>query len=148
MIRTHRVCLADTDATGIVYHARYFEMAERNHNELLLSLGVSVADLASRIRDGRDNIALALHSAAAKFISPAFPNDLLTLTTEICKHSAARSKWRTTIARDGSPICAIDAELVCVNVLTGRAVMMPAAMDEAIGRAAREWIAAAPGAGA
>jgi acyl-CoA thioester hydrolase len=26
---TYRVCFADTDAGGIVYHARYFEMAER-----------------------------------------------------------------------------------------------------------------------
>jgi len=142
MIRTYRVCLADTDATGIVYHARYFEMAERNHNELLLSIGVSVADLLRRIRDGRGNVALALRSAAAKFVSPAFLADLLTLETEVRRHSAARSMWRTTITRDGSLVCAIDAELVCINVLTGQAVMMPFSIDEAIGRVAIEWIAA------
>jgi YbgC/YbaW family acyl-CoA thioester hydrolase len=148
MIRTYRVCLADTDATGIVYHARYFEMAERNHNELLLSIGISVADLARRIRDGTGNVALALHSAAARFAKPALPNDLLTLETEVRKHSPARSRWRTIITRDGALICAIDAELVCINVLTGQAVMMPFSMDEAIGRVAMEWIAAASGAGA
>jgi acyl-CoA thioester hydrolase len=140
MRQTYRVCLADTDATGIVYHARYFEMAERNHNELLLSVGISVAELARSVRDGRGKVALALHSIAAKFISPAFPSDILTLETEVGKHNAARSRWRTVIARGGSAICAIDAELVCIEVSTGKAVMMPPFIDEAIGGAAREWV--------
>jgi|HubBroStandDraft_1064217.scaffolds.fasta_scaffold04555_6 acyl-CoA thioester hydrolase len=139
MTRTYRACFADTDATGFVYHARYFEMAERNHNELLLSLGVATADFARRSRDGGGNAALVLHSAAAKFASPAFLNDLLTIETEVQKHSAARSRWRTTISRDGSLICAIDAELVYISLLSGRAVLMPELMNGMIGRVAREW---------
>jgi len=148
MVQTYRVCFADTDALGIVYHARYFEMAERNHNELLLRLGISVAEMARDVRDGRAEIVLALHDVAAKFISPAFPYDVLTLETEIRRHTPARSRWRTTIVRIHSPICVIEAALVCINLRTGKAVMMPPTIDEAIGTAARERISTVSAIGA
>jgi acyl-CoA thioesterase FadM len=64
----------------------------------------------------------------------------LTLETEIRKHGTARSRWHTAISRDGSPICDIDAEVVCINLRTGQPMRMPCTIDRALGRAAKEWI--------
>jgi acyl-CoA thioester hydrolase len=132
LMQTYRVCFADTDAGGIVYHARYLEIAERSRNELLRGAGISLGALVRSARAKRDGAGLVLHRIVAKFNAPAFPDDLLTLHTEIQSHNAARSMWRTAISRDQTPICVIDAELVCINVTTGQAVLIPDFLNKAI----------------
>ena len=62
-MQTYRVCFGDTDAGGIVYHARYFEMAERSRNETLRDAGVPIGDLflGKLVEAAGDGIALVLH---------------------------------------------------------------------------------------
>lgn len=137
---THRVCFGDTDAGGIVYHARYFEMAERARNEALRAVGIPVGDLFRGTHRGPEGegmgIALVLHRGTAKFDRPAFVDDLLTLRTGTLKVNAARSWWRTVIARGHETICTVDVELVCIRRLGKTPVLMPGFVAEAIGRIA------------
>jgi acyl-CoA thioester hydrolase len=100
-MQTYRVCFGDTDAGGIVYHARYFEMAERSRNETLRDAGVPIGDLflGKLVEAAGDGIALVLHRGTAKFDTPAFVDDLLTLRSGTLKVNAARSWWRTVIGR-------------------------------------------------
>jgi acyl-CoA thioester hydrolase len=143
-METYRVCFADTDAAGIVYHARYFEMAERSRNAALRSVGLPSSELVRRARQG-DGAGLVVHRGTATFASPAFPDDLLVLRTEILKHNAARSWWRTTLTRDDVLICTIDVELVCIDAMTGQPRLIPDDLKEAIGKiATQETSARAP----
>jgi acyl-CoA thioester hydrolase len=143
MMETYRVCFADTDAGGIVYHARYFEMAERSRNAALQSVGLPPSELLRRSRRG-DGAGLVVHRGIAKFVAPAFPDDLLILHTDIPRHNAARSWWRTEITRDGTPICTIEVELVCLNVMTGQPLLAPAYLLDAIAGIARQASAVPP----
>jgi acyl-CoA thioester hydrolase len=130
-METYRVCFADTDAAGIVYHGRYFEIAERSRNFALQSVGLPPGELLRRARQS-GGAGLVVHRALAKFVSPAFADDLLTLRTQIPRHSAARSWWRTEIARGGDPICTVELELVCMDVMAGRGMLMPQYLMDAV----------------
>ena len=129
----YRVCFADTDAMGFVYHARYFEIAERSRGDALRSTGYAMRELYR----GREGVALAVHSLTAKFTAPAFVDDFLDLHTALQKHNPARTVWRTDITRDGAPICAIGVEIVCLDLATKQPVLMPPALAEALTRVPR-----------
>jgi acyl-CoA thioester hydrolase len=141
-METYRVCFADTDAAGIVYHGRYFEIAERSRNFALQTVGLPPGELLRRARQS-GGAGLVVHKAAAKFISPGFADDLLTLRTDIPRHSAARSWWRTEISRAGTPVCTVELELVCMDVMNGKAMLMPEYLMDAV-RAIAHRGAAAP----
>lgn len=138
---SYRACFGDTDAGGIVYHARYFEMAERDRNEALRAVGVSIGELfRGGVRDVGDGdgegLARILHRGLAKFETPAFVDDLLTMRTGTLKVGAARSWWRTVIRRDRDTICTVDVELVCIRRANKTPVLMPSFMAEAVKRIA------------
>ena len=139
-MEAHRVSLAETDAGGIVYHARYFDMAERSRNEAMRSVGVPVAELLRKSREGVLGTALVVHSVFAKFFAPAFLDDVLHLQTYIRKLNRARSSWRTAITRDGAPICTVDVDLVSLNVATGEPVLIAEDLVDALDAIPRETV--------
>ena len=115
-----RVYYEDTDAGGVVYHARYLGMAERARTEALRDAGVPHAELT------RDHgLAFVVHRLAAEFQSPARLDDLLAIETTLAAISAARLSLRQLVRRDATPLVALSVELACVGA-DGRPARIPA----------------------
>ncbi|MGL4454898.1 MAG: YbgC/FadM family acyl-CoA thioesterase, partial [Plesiomonas sp.] len=72
-----RVYYEDTDAGGVVYHARYVAFFERARTELLRSSGFEQHTLL------QGNIAFAVRRIVVDYRLPARLDDLLTVETEI-----------------------------------------------------------------
>lgn len=105
------VIFGDTDAGGVVYHARYLEIAERGRNEAGRSVGLDVGELFKKRR-----LALALRSVAMAFHAPAVFDDILILDTHIEKLGAASATWVTRIQKGDKPICTVRAEMICIDL--------------------------------
>jgi acyl-CoA thioester hydrolase len=104
------VSYADTDAGGVVYHARYIEMAERSRNQLLSRAGFSIAGL-----EEHQNSLLVVHKIEATYTSPALLEDMLLIRCAVIKAGDVRSKWRTDVYRGDQRLCTIIAEIVCLT---------------------------------
>ena len=89
----YEVAYADTDAGGIVYHARYVEMAERSRNRLLRTLGLPVAEMQARF-----GVLFIVREVRAVYHQPALVGDLLSLTSGIAADNAVRATWRSGAA--------------------------------------------------
>ncbi|MBK8456577.1 MAG: tol-pal system-associated acyl-CoA thioesterase [Phyllobacteriaceae bacterium] len=83
-----RVYYADTDFSGVVYHARYLEFLERGRSDFLRLVGVHHTELA----DGRhgEKIAWVVRRMEIDFVAPARIDDVLTVDTRTDSISGAR----------------------------------------------------------
>ena len=117
---TYRVIFSDVDAGEIVYHARYFEMAERGRNEMMRAVGIPAGGFLFV-----DDIGMVLTSAKLKFKSPVVMDDLLTITTRVKYLSEAKISFCTNISRKNTLICALEIDLACVNRVTKKACFIP-----------------------
>lgn len=83
-----RVYFADTDFTGVVYHARYLEFLERGRSDFLRLAGVHHTELA----DGKHGEVLAwvVRRMEIDFRQPARIDDIVTVETRTERISGAR----------------------------------------------------------
>lgn len=83
-----RVYFADTDFSGVVYHARYLEFLERGRSDYLRLSGIHHTELL----DGRhgERIVWVLRRMEIDFRMPARIDDILTIDTRTEKISGAR----------------------------------------------------------
>jgi acyl-CoA thioester hydrolase len=73
-----RSCYADTDAAGVIHHARYLELFERSRTEWLDRLGAGPAEL-----EGKLGFVLVIRETTLTFHQPGRLNDLLYFSHEI-----------------------------------------------------------------
>lgn len=123
----YRVIFSDTDAGGIVYHAHFFEMAERGRNEAMRSVGIAAGGFRQVGECG-----LVLREARIKFVSPALVDDLLTICTRVTYVSLAKSTWETRIMRGQTVICNVVVDLACVDSKTKSARFTPEQIVEGL----------------
>ena len=121
-----RVQYEDTDAGGIVYHARYLAFAERARSAWLRCLDIDQPRLLSR-----EKLAFVVRHIDIDFLRAAALGDVLGVTSEVVKIGGARVKLRQTIIN--MQFCLIVARLVVeigfVNLQrasAARACRMPA----------------------
>jgi acyl-CoA thioester hydrolase len=93
-----RVYFADTDFSGVVYHARYLEFLERGRSDYLRLSGIHHTELA----DGKhgERIVWVVRRMEIDFRSPARIDDILTIETRTEAISGARIFMRQSIQRD------------------------------------------------
>ncbi|MDQ7776564.1 MAG: YbgC/FadM family acyl-CoA thioesterase [Paracoccus aminovorans] len=89
--QTYRIYYADTDAGGIVYHARYLEFAERSRAEMLRQVGHPLVGPA-----GEQFVARA---AALSWQKPARLDDLITCETSVMHARGASIRIRHAFFR-------------------------------------------------
>lgn len=114
------VAYADTDAGGIVYHARYVEMAERSRNRAMAALGVPVQDMLQRF-----GMQFVIREVRLVCHAPAFVGDALRLASGITTVSAVRVNWRTRVSREGCPVCDVEAQVVAFDPATRGPTLLP-----------------------
>jgi acyl-CoA thioester hydrolase len=102
-----RVYFADTDFSGVVYHARYLEFLERGRSDFLRLAGIHHTELA----DGRhgEKIVWVVRRMEIDFRAPARIDDILTIDTRTDSISGARIFMAQQIRRGDDVL--IDAKV-------------------------------------
>lgn len=120
-----RVYYADTDAGGIVYHARYLEFAERCRSELLRQIGHPL------IAPGGNQF--VVRRSQIEWHAPARLDDLLTCKTAVVEASGARVTMKHRMFLAGAPVASIDIELAYVSPLQRPTRLPPALVAAMLG---------------
>ena len=92
-----RVYYADTDFSGVVYHARYLEFLERGRSDFLRLAGVHHTELADGLHG--EKIVWVVRRMEIDFRAPARIDDILTVDTRTLEISGARIIMGQTIRR-------------------------------------------------
>jgi len=123
-----RVYYADTDFSGVVYHARYLEFFERGRSDFLRLAGVHHTELA----DGKhgEKLVWVVRRMEIDFRAPARIDDILTVETRTEKVSGARIFMAQQLKRGGELLVEAKVEAAIISE-SGRPRRFP-----------REWIAA------
>jgi acyl-CoA thioester hydrolase len=117
-----RVYFADTDFSGVVYHARYLEFLERGRSDFLRLSGIHHTELA----DGKhgEKIVWVVRRMEIDFRAPARIDDILTVETRTEAISGARIFMRQTIRRDDELLIEAKVEAAIIGE-TGRPKRFP-----------------------
>lgn len=129
-----RVYYADTDFSGLVYHARYLEFFERGRSDYLRLVGVRHSELAEGLRG--EKIVWVVRRMEIDFQKPARMDDVLTIETRTEKIAGARIFMAQDLKRGGTLLVKARVEAAIIGE-DGRPKRFPA-----------EWIAAFMPAGA
>ncbi len=123
-----RVYYADTDFSGVVYHARYLEFFERGRSDFLRLAGVHHTELA----DGRhgEKIVWIIRRMEIDFSAPARIDDILTIDTRTERISGARIFMRQDLGRGSDTLVTAKVEAAIIGE-SGRPRRFP-----------REWMTA------
>jgi acyl-CoA thioester hydrolase len=124
----HRVCYSDTDAAGLVYHARYLDIFERSRAEWLAQYGLSPTKLINNF-----GILLPVRDLQIDFHKPAYLDDLLQIDQVIERRSKAQVSVRQTAKRKSQDGNVLELELivsaliniVCVDTTTLKPKALP-----------------------
>jgi len=123
-----RVYYADTDFSGVVYHARYLEFLERGRSDYLRLTGVHHMELL----DGKhgERIVWVVRRMEIDFRSPARMDDILTIDTRTDDISGARILMGQQLKRGDDILVEAKVEAAIIGE-SGRPKRFP-----------KEWIAA------
>lgn len=125
----YRVYWEDTDAGGVVYHARYLHFFERARSDWLLNLGFPQVRLKNEA-----NRLFAVSRMDTRFLSPARLEDELEVSVVVEQLRAASVNFSQAIHRvaDGDLLATADVRAVCLAADTFRPARAPANLVEAI----------------
>ncbi len=131
----YRVYWEDTDAGGVVYHARYLAFFERARSDWLLGLGYPQVELKNKL-----NRLFAVSRMDTHFISPARLEDELEVSVVVEQVRPASVYFSQTIHRvaDGELLARADVRAVCLAADTFRPARAPAVLFRAIRKLQRE----------
>lgn len=106
-----RVYWEDTDAGGVVYHARYVAFLERARSDALRALGRGQQALQEA------GLVFAVHSMRMDFLRPARLDDLLEVTAEVARLGRASVVFSQRILREGRTL--LEAEVKVASLRAG-----------------------------
>ncbi len=123
-----RVYYEDTDAGGIVYHARYLAFAERARTEAMRDGGAAHDELATH-----HGLIFVVRRAEMDYLRPARLDDLLVVHTETVALGGASIVVRQTFMVGEQRIGVLQVKLACIRQADGRPARIPARWLQAFG---------------
>ena len=91
-----RVRYAETDQMGVAYHGEYFAWFEVGRTDLLRGRGLTYRELE------KEGLRLPVIETHARFLRPAYYDDVLEIRTEIESLSGARVAFSYEVHREGT----------------------------------------------
>ena len=123
-----RVYYEDTDAGGVVYHARYLAFAERGRTEALRAAGVPHDELATR-----HGLIFVVRRAEMDYLRPARLDDLIVVTTRTEAVGGASVTVRQAFHVGNWPIGAARLKIACIRQADGKPARIPDRWRAALG---------------
>lgn len=125
-----RVYIEDTDAGGIVFHAKYLHFMERARTEWVRSYGVG-------LRNGLgENISYVVQKLSIHYGVPAKLDDQLRVTAEPVGYGRVWMDFRQRVFRiaDNKELATADVRVACIALDSGRPRRLPPAMMDVLER--------------
>lgn len=120
-----RVYYEDTDAGGVVYHARYLHFFERARTEFLRQLGFSQQLLLSQ------SMAFVVKKMEIDYKKPAYLDDFLTVKSIISELKGAKIVFKQTLWRGEECLCEVSVVVVSVDLSKMKAIAIPEDIKQA-----------------
>lgn len=121
-----RVYYEDTDLAGIVYYANYLRFLERGRTEALIALGIDQRQLRAE-----QGIVFAVRHVEIDYLSPAFLQDDLTVTTATRTIGGSRVVLAQDVLRGADILARATVTVVCLGA-DGRPRRVPEAVRTAL----------------
>ena len=115
-----RIYYEETDAAGFVYYANYLKFAERARTELLREIGVAHESIKKKW-----GVEFVVRNCDAKYIAPAFLDDILEVRTTCTKIKGASISLRQAAVRNGEELVVMDVIIASRSRTSGKAVRIP-----------------------
>ncbi len=116
-----RVYFEDTDAGGIVYHARFLAFAERARTEALRALGAPHQELVDQ-----HDLLFIVRRVEVDYLSPARLDQALCVVTRVTALGGASVTLAQGVeAEDGAVHATLRVVLVCVRLADNRPARIP-----------------------
>ena len=116
-----RMYWEDTDAGGIVYHARYLHFFERARTEWLRHLNIEQQPM--KLATGG---MFVVQSLQLRYAAPAYLDDLLLTHTRLVTLGKASCTMQQTATRDGVLLADFQIRLGFVNTSNAQPMRLPA----------------------
>ena len=116
-----RIYYEDTDAGGVVYHARYVAFCERARSDCLRLLGIH----QSTFKDAN----FVVRRMACDFLKPARLDDLLEVHTRFIEMGGARIELGQEVMLNGNTVFKADVTVALVDS-RGRPKRLPETMAD------------------
>ncbi|MCX7560544.1 thioesterase family protein [Sulfitobacter sp. F26204] len=116
-----KVVYADTDAMGVVYHARYLDIAERSRTEFVASAGIDLGQI-----EAEHGIWLLVNRVRADYRRPVLLHETAMVTTQVLKSGASQVWWRSQLHVGAHLAANIDVATACFDTKTKEPCVMPA----------------------
>lgn len=113
---TQRVYYSDTDAGGIVYHARYLDFAEHGRTELLRLITENRSDQDEIM--GAKSVAFVVKSIDVVYHSPLYLDDLLTVETSVESFKRFSLSFIQEIKREEQSIATLKVRVAAIDMKT------------------------------
>ncbi|WP_317993876.1 tol-pal system-associated acyl-CoA thioesterase [Bartonella gliris] len=117
-----RVYVADTDFSGVVYHARYLEFFERARSEFLRDTGFNNNSFASGVEG--EKLFFVVRRMEINFSRPAQIDNLLTIKTRVNRVQGARFYMEQYILHEAIMLVTAKVEIALINE-TGKPRRLP-----------------------
>ncbi|WP_141674325.1 tol-pal system-associated acyl-CoA thioesterase [Gilliamella sp. wkB108] len=106
-----RVYYEDTDAGGVVYHARYLAFFERARTEMLRQVNISQQKLL------QEGIAFVVKKLDISYLFPARLDDMLTINSKAVQIRKASIIFKQTIYNQNKQlVSSADVVIACVDI--------------------------------
>jgi acyl-CoA thioester hydrolase len=117
-----RIYWEDTDAGGVVYHARYLHFLERARTEWLRASGIGQSELRER-----ENVVFVVHAMEIRFNAPARLDDLLTATVQPVERRSASFIVAQELRREPEARALVEARvrIACLDAAAFRPRPIP-----------------------
>jgi acyl-CoA thioester hydrolase len=114
------VSYADTDAGGVLHHARYVELAEHGYHAWLKHRGLSFRKLSKD-----HDLSLVVYDLAAKYKSAIFLEDEIRIETQLHAIDRKSLEWKTRILKNEDIAFSVLTKMACIAVTTRSIVSVP-----------------------
>ena len=125
-----RVYIEDTDAGGIIFHAKYLHYMERARTEWVRSRGVGLRAGLS------DNISYVVQKIAIHYAAPGYLDDELLVTADLVNAGRVWMEFdqRVSRKRDDRELARATVRVACVSLGSGRPRRLPEDLDRLLRR--------------
>lgn len=117
------VTYADTDAGGVLHHAKYIELAETGRHWWLKHHDLSFRGLMQS-----HSAAFVVHQLEGRYLAPIALEDELDIHTLLSRIDQAGLSWQTRIYRQQQCCAVLYTEMVCVHSVHKTVQSVPAAL--------------------
>jgi acyl-CoA thioester hydrolase len=124
-----RIYWEDTDAGGVVYHARYLHFFERARTEWLRASGIGQNELRER-----ENVVFVVHAMELRFNAPARLDDLLAATVQLVERRSASFVVAQELRREPEARALVEARVrvACLDAARFRPRPIPEHLSDLI----------------